>query len=104
MDAQASIGHYEYMDKQMVIDCGGVLDISVVSQWCEQAQAALQTGSAIHLKADDLQRIDAAGMQAVLSLFLAAKQREIAIQWDRSSPAVQHAAVLTGLTEYLLLA
>jgi ABC-type transporter Mla MlaB component len=92
------------MEKQTEIDCGGALDISVVAQWWEQAQSALETAALIRLKADELQRIDAAGLQAILLLFLDAKKREITIQWDGSSPALHQAATLTGLNEHLLLA
>lgn len=88
----------------MEIDCGGALDISAVAQWWEQAQSALQAGSPIRLKADALERIDAAGLQAILSLFLVAGKREIPIQWDSPSPALQQAATLTGLHEHLRLA
>lgn len=88
----------------MDIDCGGVLDISIVAQWHAQAQSTLQTASEIHLKADELQRIDAAGLQAVLCLFLSAQKRGISIHWDSPSPALLQAASLTGLNEQLALA
>jgi len=93
-----------YMDQQIEIDCGGVLDITAVSQWCEQAQTSLRTGAVIRLKADELQRIDAAGLQAVLCLFLSASKRDITLQWDRPSYALQQAAKITGLHEHLMLA
>ncbi|MBI1423005.1 MAG: STAS domain-containing protein [Gammaproteobacteria bacterium] len=88
----------------MVIDCGGILDISLVSQWYEQAQSALQAGSPIQLKADELQRVDAAGLQAILCLFHAARQRDIPIAWEGQSPALQQAATLTGLNAQLGIA
>lgn len=92
------------MGNQIEIDCGGVLDITAVAQWCEQAQAALHTGTEIRLKADELQRIDAAGLQAILCLFLSASKREITLLWDRPSLALQQAAKITGLNEHLMLA
>ena len=88
----------------MEIDCGSVLDIAVVAQWCEQTRAALQTASEISLKADELQRIDAAGLQAILALIIAARSRDIPIEWNNPSAAIQQAATVTGLNEYLLLA
>ena len=91
------------MQNQLDIDCGGVLDIAGIAQWWGQAQTALQTASALRVKANELQRIDAAGLQAILALFLAANKREIPIQWESSSPALQQAATLTGLTELLQL-
>ena len=93
-----------YMANQIEIDCGGVLDISAVSQWCEQAHTALHTGAAIRLKADELQRVDAAGLQAILCLFLSASKRDITLQWERPSLALQQAAKITGLNEHLMLA
>jgi ABC-type transporter Mla MlaB component len=91
-------------DKQTDIDCGSVLDISVVERWWEQAQAALQMSAPIRLKAEELQRVDAAGLQAILCLFHAAQERDIAIQWDKPSPVLNQAATLTGLNEQLRLA
>jgi len=92
------------MAKQTEIECGGVLDISEVAQWWEQAQAALQTGLPIRLKAEDLQRVDAAGLQAILCLCIAAQKHEIAIEWDNPSPVLYQAATLTGLNQMLRLA
>lgn len=92
------------MEQEQVIECSGVLDITAVSQWCETAQAALHTGTPICLKADALQRVDAAGLQALLGLFLAAEKLAIPVQWENPSDALQQAARLTGLSRYLQLA
>lgn len=92
------------MAQTQVIDCGGVLDITVVAQWCKQGMQALESGAAICLKADSLQRIDAAGLSAILSLFLAAKQRSIPMSWDNPSSALQESARLIGMSEYIELA
>lgn len=91
------------MENQFDIDCGGILDISVVAQWWGQAQIALQTASLIRFKANELQRIDTAGLQAILALCLAARKHEIPIQWDSISPALQQAVTLTGLNKLLQL-
>lgn len=87
----------------MDIDCGGVLDISMVAQWWQQAQSALETSGPITLKANELQRVDAAGVQAILAFLLAAQKRDIPVQWDNPSPALYQAATLTGLNEQLRL-
>lgn len=87
----------------MDIDCGGVLDISVVAQWWQQALTALKSGDPISIKAEDIQRVDAAGIQAILSLFKSAKQRDISIQIHNPSPALYEAAKLTGLNKELML-
>ena len=92
------------MKNKIEIDCGAVLDIAVVAQWWEQTRATLQTASAIMLKAEELQRIDAAGLQALLVLISTAHKREVPIQWNGPSAALQQAATLTGLNEHLLLA
>ena len=92
------------MNNKIEIDCGAVLDIAVVALWWEQTRATLQTASAIQLKADELQRIDAAGLQALLVLFIAARKHEVPIQWSGPSDVLQHAATLTGLNKHLLLA
>lgn len=92
------------MENQTEIDCGSVLDIAGIEHWWELAHGALQTGSPLRLKADELQRVDAAGLQAILCLFLTAQHRDIAIQWDKPSPVLNQAARLIGLDEMLKLA
>lgn len=92
------------MAQTQVIDCGGVLDITVVAQWCKQGTEALNTGTPICLKADSLQRVDAAGLSAILSLFLAAKQRSIPVIWENPSTALQESARLIGMSKYIELA
>ena len=89
--------------EQQIIECSGVLDITAVAQWSERAQAALQTGTPICLKADELERIDTAGLQALLGLFMAADKQSIPVQWESPSTALQQAARLTGLNHYLRL-
>jgi anti-anti-sigma regulatory factor len=91
------------LDNLSEIDCGGVLDITEAAHWCAQASTALQTASEIRLKAESIQRIDAAGLQAILCLILSAKHRGIPIHWDNPSPALRQAATLTGLNQHLML-
>lgn len=91
------------MEQAQPIDCGAILDITVVSQWREQVLAVLQKGEPVILKADEIQRIDAAGLQAILGLFISAEHKSISIQWENPSPVIQQAAGLLGLTDYLHL-
>lgn len=89
---------------EQVIECRGVLDITVATQWCEEAKLVLQAGEPVRLKADSLQSIDTAGLQALLGLFLSAQKRAIPVQWESPSDALLRAARLTGLSHYLQLA
>lgn len=91
------------MEQAQQIDCGSVLDITLISQWREQALVVLDKGEPIALKADEVQRIDAAGLQAILGLFMAAEQKSIPVQWVEPSTVVQQAASLVGLSDYLHL-
>lgn len=89
------------MGSVQVVDCGSILDITVVMQWREQALAALKAGGSLSLNAENLQRVDAAGLQALLALVIAAEQNSIQLHWENPSPVLQKAADLLGLREEL---
>ena len=91
------------MANQTEIECGAILDISAVAQWCEQVKPALQANMPIQLKASQLQRIDTAGLQALLALIMSSKQRDIPVSWEEPSPALLQAASVVGLSDALLL-
>lgn len=91
------------MTKQTEIDCGAILDITAVTEWCAQVKHVLQGNTRVSIKAADLQRIDTAGLQALLALILSARQRDISVQWDEPAPALIQAASLAGLKEQLML-
>lgn len=94
------------MHTNVEIDCQDTLDISAVSAWWQDATQALnpQTQSPVCLSASSVQRIDAAGLQALLMLFKSAKKLQIEICWKDPSEALRHAAKLSGLEQALRLA
>lgn len=91
------------MANQTVIECGTILDISAVSQWCDQVKPVLQANMPIRLKVAELQRIDTAGLQALLALILSCKQRDIPVSWAEPSPVLMQAASMVGLSDALLI-
>ena len=90
------------MDKN-IISCGDVLDISVVAKMHEELKHAIENSTTIELDAKDLQRIDGAGIQLLVSLFADAQELQIDLSWGETSESLLHAATLLGVRPQLHL-
>lgn len=86
-----------------LIDCGDVLDISVVKALQTKLIDANLTGEPLQLNAQALQRIDTAGMQLLIALFRDAAEEQRKVAWQSTSPALLAAAQYIGATEILAL-
>ncbi len=90
------------MDKN-IISCGEVLDISVVGKMYEELKVAIQDEHSIALTAADLQRIDGAGLQLLIALFVEAKEMHIDVEWKETSDPLLDAASILGVKKELHL-
>lgn len=84
-----------------VVDCGDSLDIRVVEEIKTGLIHALETGKAITLKSEAVERIDTAGLQLLCALVNDAKAKDLVVQWESPSQTIIEAAQLTGLTNTL---
>lgn len=85
------------------IDCSDLLDISVVQTLYAQLRQSSRAASAIVLKAENLQRVDGAGLQLLVSFFREAQRLNLSISWQGTSPALRNAAQLLGVAQHLQL-
>lgn len=53
------------------------------------------------LHGENVQRVDTAGVQLLLALVLASKDRQISISWDHPSEKLETAASILGLNDAL---
>ncbi|MCG9596379.1 STAS domain-containing protein [Vibrio sp. Isolate25] len=75
------------------------LDISTVLDATTQYQEWLATHEAIHLGADKVARVDAAGIQLLSSLFISAKKNQRTIQLLKPSDVLLEGIETLGLQE-----
>ncbi|HEC20228.1 MAG TPA: STAS domain-containing protein [Gammaproteobacteria bacterium] len=83
------------------IDCGTTLDIACVAAFCMQCLAALEVKQKIVLQASELERVDTAALQVLVSLFQGARLQRQAVQWQSPSEALYQSAALLGLSDLL---
>lgn len=79
------------------------LTIASVNQIHEQFESLVETKDCdqIQLQASDVERTDTAGVQLLLALVLASKERQIGIVWEKPSAKLCSAATLLGLDNAL---
>lgn len=78
------------------------LDITLAATYYDQLSQLLnnklvQTKSIV-LNAENIERIDGAGLQLLVAFFQAAELLHITVQWQGCSEAVKKSAELSGLT------
>lgn len=86
---------------EIIIDCGEILDISRVSDFCQELKSALGKGGEVILDATHIERIDASGLQLCTAFFQAATARKVQAKWQSPSTALITAAGLLGLSQPL---
>ncbi len=83
------------------VDCGESLDISVARSFYEQLVKSSIGAEAIALNGENLQRVDGAGLQLLVSFFREAQRQNFSVHWQGASPALRHAAQLFGVADCL---
>jgi ABC-type transporter Mla MlaB component len=83
--------------------CGDVLDISMVTQKYKEFKELLDNNQSIEISAEELQRVDGAGIQLLVALFREAKEKGLAISWHSTSESLLEAASLLGVKAQLHL-
>lgn len=91
------------MAEKTSFSCGDALDISHVAALKVRLEKSLQKASTIELKANDVEKVDTAGLQLVVSLKKEVTTLHGKIIWKSPSEKLIHAAMSLGLKEYLEL-
>ena len=85
-------------------ECPKIFDIAKVQNIKEDLQHILEQGSdIIVLRAAQVERIDAAGLQLLCAFIRQTTTHTIKIRWESPSAALCRAAELLGLSDHLLL-
>lgn len=77
------------------------LDITIVAACYEQLSQLLNEQKTIVLNAENIERIDGAGLQLFVAFFIAAESLSISLKWESTSEALKQSAELSGLTSRL---
>ena len=83
------------------IQCNESLDISMAASLHRTLKEALESGVAVTLRADKVERADTAALQVLVAFMRAARARGITVFWNEPSAAVRRSAQLLGLAHEL---
>ncbi|MCU7835508.1 MAG: STAS domain-containing protein [gamma proteobacterium symbiont of Taylorina sp.] len=89
------------VDKEGLISFDDLLDITMVADRYEQLSQLLNEHKSILINAENIERIDGAGLQLLTAFFKEAKSLNISLEWQSCSEALKNSAKLSGLTENL---
>lgn len=87
------------MGNSVTINCEDNLTIAGVSLLHQDLKAAVNDADEIIIKADNVERVDAATLQLFAALFRDSDKLEISVHWDQPSLAVINSINILGLDE-----
>lgn len=85
-------------DKKM-IDCGEALTIANAAEIHQSLQAALSESLHLELKADEVDKVDSAGLQVILALFKEIEKVSGKVEWNTPSDVLKQAAITLGISD-----
>ncbi len=89
------------MSTTVTIDCEDVVNISGVNLLQQDIKAAIIDADEIVIKADNVERIDAASLQMFAALFQDSEELGVSVRWDAPSDALIQSVKILGLTDLL---
>ncbi|MFV2059477.1 MAG: lipid asymmetry maintenance protein MlaB [Gammaproteobacteria bacterium] len=89
------------MSNSVTIQCEDVLNIAGVSLLHQDLKTAINDVDEIILKAENVERIDAATLQLFAALFNDSEKLGVVVRWDNPSEAIINSARTLGLLELL---
>ena len=84
-----------------VIDCGDLLDISMVNEIKQKLNTSLSSGSDISINISNIERIDTAGAQMLCAFYQDTKSKNIKCEWTTPSDIFARSIEQLGLSEHL---
>jgi len=91
------------MSSELNVECGEVVDISVVSDLYQQLNDVLQQDGPVTLNAGSIERIDTAALQMFVCFIQEVKNRDRMVYWHAPTEALLRSANYLGLKQVLLL-
>lgn len=83
-----------------IIECGDLLDISMVNEIHQKLKQSLVSGDNISINVSNIQRLDAAGAQILCAFYQDAKSRKIKCTWQAPSEVFLKAIQQLGLNTH----
>ncbi len=83
------------------IECGDLLDISMVNEINQKLKQSLDSGNDISINVSNIQRIDAAGAQMLCAFYQDAKSKNIKCTWQSPSEVFLKAIQQLDLNNHL---
>ena len=80
------------------IDCGNGLTVATAADMHQKLQEALHDSSTINLKADEVEKVDTAGLQLFVALAKEIERVGGKVVWQEPSEALLQASKTLGLT------
>jgi len=87
--------------KDNTIDCGDLLDISMVNEIYQKLNKSLDAGGEISVNLSKVQRVDAAGAQMLCAFFQDTKSKNIKCVWKEPSEDFLKSIQQLGLNDHL---
>jgi len=83
------------------IDCGDLLDISMVNEINQKLKDSLSSGNNISINISNIERIDTAGAQMLCAFYQDAKSKNIKCEWSTPSDIFSKSIEQLGLSQHL---
>ncbi|MBL1261617.1 MAG: STAS domain-containing protein [Thiotrichaceae bacterium] len=87
--------------QDITIDCGDLLDISMVNEINQKLKESLSAGRDISINISNIERIDTAGAQMLCAFYQDAKSKKIKCEWTPPSGIFSKSIEQLGLSEHL---
>jgi len=89
------------LSNSITIQCEENLNIAGVNLLHQDLKTAIHDADEIVLKADKIERIDAASLQIFAALFNETEKLGVTVRWDNPSAALIDSAKILGLSDVL---
>lgn len=88
-------------DKKATVNCGEMLTIAHATEFRDKLDKALEKSSNIELEAEDVKKVDTAGMQLLIALCREVEELHGKISWKKPSDVLVSAITTLGLKQHI---
>ena len=93
----------KFDENETILNFGSQIDMSTVEEQRETLLSAIEAKKNLVFGAQDLKRLDTAGLQLILSFCLTLKKENLTWHWKETSQCLEELADLMGATQVLEL-
>jgi anti-anti-sigma regulatory factor len=89
------------VSNSVTIQCEDILNVAGVNLLHQDLKTAINDVDEIIFKADNVERIDAATLQLIVSLFIDSEKLGVVVRWENPSEAIINSAKVLGVMKLL---